>query len=65
MAIPKAKAKAAEEMAKAKKKSTMYICSQCGYSTPQYIGRCPEQVDIFLAKLPRAEEINNTEEITL
>ena len=26
-------------MAKAK---TMYVCSQCGYETPRWLGRCPD-----------------------
>ncbi len=30
-----------------------------------YIGRCPEQVDIFLSKLPKSENGSNSEEITL
>ena len=30
-----------------------------------YIGRCPEQVDRFLAKLPHEEVSNAMEEITL
>ena len=29
-------------MAKKKGNSTVYICSSCGYSTPRWLGRCPE-----------------------
>ena len=25
----------------AKKKKTMYVCQQCGYDTPKWMGRCP------------------------
>ena len=30
-----------------------------------FIGRCPEQVDLFLARLPKADTPSETEEITL